>query len=245
MTSGSLFELQDENLSPIEILRLAADRFHGQLVLATALGPEAQVLTHMIARSELEIPIFTIDTGRLFEETQELIMRTNRTYGIRIEMVMPDLQDVEEMVGTHGPNMFREDRELRKQCCFLRKVVPLQRVLSPYSAWMTGMRRNQSVTRESVKVFDWDEKNLLYKVNPLVNWTSKQVWDFIRENDVPYNDLHDQGFPSIGCAPCTRAIQPGEEERAGRWWWESPQDRECGIHIVDGRVVRRRELVQA
>jgi phosphoadenosine phosphosulfate reductase len=234
-------DLQD--LPPQEILRWAAARFPGKLTLATALGPEAQILTHFIATHELDIPIFTIDTGRLFNETHELIQRTNETYGITIKVVFPEHRDVEEMVNEHGPNLFLKNRELRKRCCVFRKVMPLQRVMAGYDAWLTGLRKDQSVTRQDARVIEWDAKNDLFKINPLVNWTTDQVWDFIAANDVPYNRLHDQGYPSIGCAPCTRAVAEGEDNRAGRWWWEQPEHRECGIHIVDGKVTRKRVLI--
>lgn len=245
MTTRNLQAWRNElqGLPPQEVLRWAAERFPGKLTLATALGPEAQVLTHLIATEGLAIPIFTIDTGRLFDETHELIHRTNETYGITIKVIFPEHRDVEEMVNEHGPNLFLKSRELRKRCCVFRKVMPLQRAMAGYDAWLTGLRRDQSVTRSDAQVIEWDPRTGLFKVNPLVAWNADQVWDFILANDVPYNRLHDLGYPSIGCAPCTRAVPAGEDPRSGRWWWEEPEQRECGIHISDGKIVRKRDLV--
>jgi len=232
-----------DDQQPRDILQWAARQFPGKIVLASALGPEAQILTHLIARSRIDIPVFTIDTGRLFNETHDLIHRTNQTYHMKIKVFSPDALDVEDMVNAHGPNLFLENRDLRKRCCVFRKVMPLQRALAPYETWITGMRREQSVTRAAARVIDWDEQHQRIKLNPLVHWTADQIWDFIRSNNVPHSTLHEMGFPSIGCAPCTRAVETGEDPRSGRWWWEEPEQRECGIHIIEGRIVRQREPV--
>jgi len=154
-----------------------------------------------------------------------------KKYGFRYEIYAPDTKAVENMVSEKGPNLFYENVENREFCCRVRKVEPLERALKGKQAWICGLRREQAVTRAELNVIGWDEANGLYKINPLIYWTEKQVWDYLRQNNVPYNRLHDHGYPSVGCAPCTRAIKPGEDARAGRWWWESPEKKECGLHI--------------
>jgi phosphoadenosine phosphosulfate reductase len=217
-----------------EVLRiLPADR----VVLASSLSIEDQVLTHMLCAVQAQPRIFTLDTGRLFPETYETMERTMRQYGFRYEVLAPDTRELEEMVRTHGPNLFYQSVELRKLCCAVRKIHPLRRVLATADAWLCGLRREQSVTRRSVEQVEWDEAFGLHKINPLIEWTEAQVWDYIRKNKIPYNALHDQGYPSIGCAPCTRAVQVGDELRAGRWWWENPEHKECGLHVQDGKIV--------
>ncbi len=213
-----------------EILRWAADSFPGQLVFATSLGLEDQVLTDLIARNNIAIPIFTLDTGRLFPETYELLGRTERQYGIKIEVYFPKAEAVEAMVNQHGINLFRESVELRKHCCQARKIEPLRRALAGRQAWIAGLRREQAVTRSELQLVEWDGGNGLFKINPLANWSQQDAWDYVHQNNVPYNPLHAQNFPSIGCACCTRAIKTGEDVRAGRWWWESPEHKECGLH---------------
>jgi phosphoadenosine phosphosulfate reductase len=217
-----------------EVLRiLPADR----VVLASSLSIEDQVLTHMLCAVQAQPRIFTLDTGRLFPETYETMERTMQRYGFRYEVLAPDTRELEEMVRTHGPNLFYQSVELRKLCCAVRKIHPLRRVLATADAWLCGLRGEQSVTRRSVEQVEWDEAFGLCKINPLIEWTEAQVWDYIRDNDIPYNALHDQGYPSIGCAPCTRAVQPGQDIRAGRWWWENPEHKECGLHVQDGKIV--------
>ena len=174
--------------------------------------------------------IFTLDTGRLFPETYQLIDKTNLTYGIQLEVFFPDYREVQRMVREEGINLFYNSIESRHRCCQIRKLEPLSRAFQGLDAWICGLRREQSVTRQDMQVVEWDEMHGLIKVNPLISWTEQQVWDYIRQHHVPYNKLHDKGYPSIGCEPCTRAIQPGEDVRAGRWWWESPDHRECGLH---------------
>ncbi len=212
---------------------LPADR----LVLASSLSIEDQVLTHLVCTVTAKPRILTLDTGRLFPETYEVMERTMQRYGFRYEVLVPDTRELEEMVRTHGPNLFYASVELRKVCCAVRKTNPLRRVLSTTDAWMCGLRREQSVTRRSVQKVEWDATFGLCKINPLIDWTEQQVWQSIRENRIPYNALHDQGFSSIGCAPCTRVVRPGEDIRAGRWWWEQPEHKECGLHIQDGRII--------
>ena len=204
--------------------------FPGQCIFSTSLGAEDQVLTEIIASSFPAIRIFTLDTGRLFQETYDLIHITEQKYRIRIELFFPDYLSVEKMVNTKGINLFYDSVENRKECCHIRKIEPLQRALSGMKVWITGMRKEQSLTRTGVEMVNWDETHSIIKLNPIVNLTGEEVWSAIRSNKIPYNTLHDKGFPSIGCLPCTRAILPGEDSRAGRWWWESGSNKECGMH---------------
>jgi phosphoadenosine phosphosulfate reductase len=225
---------KDAETTVREVLRILPA---GRVVLASSLSVEDQVLTHLLCAVHARPRIFTLDTGRLFPETYETMERTMQRYGFRSEVLAPDTRELEEMVRMHGPNLFYRSVESRKLCCSVRKINPLRRVLSTADAWICGLRREQSVTRRSVDKIEWDEAFGLCKINPLIDWTQQQVWDYIRKNDVPYNALHDQGYPSIGCLPCTRGIEPGEDVRAGRWWWENPEHKECGLHVKDGRIV--------
>jgi phosphoadenosine phosphosulfate reductase len=211
-----------------------------RIALATALGAEGQVLTHMIMNIRPESRIFILDTGRLPEETHRLISRMRERFGIRYEIYFPDTGDIEEMESLHGPNLFYDSVEQRMMCCNARKVKPLKRVLRTLDVWITGLRRGQSVTRDAVERIEWDEGNGIIKLNPLADWSEEEVWDYIRTNDLPYNTLYDDGYPSIGCAPCTRPVVPGEDPRSGRWWWEHPNQRECGLHLSDGKLVGRK-----
>ena len=230
-----------EDSDPVSVLTWAAEQFPGKVTLASALGMEAQVLTHLIAQNQLKIPVFTLDTGRLFEETYRLMAKTKAAYDVDFRVIFPDTGAVETMVNQHGPDLFRQSFEKRKHCCHVRKVAPLQRALAGYDAWITGLSKHQSQARKDAPIVTWDEAHGLVKINPLVHWTRAQVRTFVFEHDVPYNPLHDRGFPSIGCASCTRAVKPGEDARAGRWWWESDAQRECGIHLSDGKIVRRNQ----
>lgn len=224
--------------SPVHVLEWAVGQFKGKAALASALGLEAQLITHFIATEALDIPVFTLDTGRLFPETYDLLQKTRETYAIDIKVYFPDNREVEEMVNESGPNLFRNSYLDRKQCCFVRKVNPLRRALAHYDGWVTGLRRDQGVSRLHAQVVEWDEGNRLYKVNPLWNWSGARVLEAIHRYRVPYNPLHDRGFPSIGCAPCTRAVNADENPRAGRWWWESEEQKECGLHVQDGKLAR-------
>ena len=215
---------------PEEVLAYFLKEYQGHIALASSLGIEDQVLTDMICKIAPETRIFTLDTGRLFPETYSLIERTNMTYGIKIQLFFPDYRELEKMVGDHGVNLFYESIEKRRLCCHIRKLEPLKRAFSGLKVWICGLRHEQSVTRTDNQLVEWDKQNDLLKLNPLIDWSEEQVWKYIRERGVPYNKLHDQGFPSIGCQPCTRAIQPGEDVRAGRWWWEDPKHKECGLH---------------
>ena len=215
---------------PKEVLEYFIMENEGKIALSSSMGAEDQVLTDMICTINKSVKIFTLDTGRLFPETYELIEATNKKYNISVEVYFPDYSNVQKMVREKGINLFYESIENRKLCCNIRKIEPLKRALSGLKIWISGLRKDQSVTRFYSKRIEWDENYNLIKLNPLINWTEDQVWDYIYSNKIPYNPLHDEGFRSIGCQPCTRAIQPGEEIRAGRWWWEQPEQKECGIH---------------
>jgi len=228
-----------EKLDAGRILSWAARTFKGKVAFASSMGPEDQVITHMIGTKKIPVDIFTLDTGRLFQETCELIEKTSQRYGLDIRVYFPRTRKVEEMIHSHGINLFRKGVELRKLCCQVRKVEPLKRALRPLEAWICGLRREQSITRRDLQVVEWDDCNGLVKINPLFLWNEKDVWSYIRENDVPYNSLHDKGYPSIGCASCTRAVKAGEGVRAGRWWWETPEQKECGLHGRDGKPAGR------
>lgn len=213
-----------------EILEYFMGAWKGKIALSSSMGAEDQVLTKMVVDIDPTTKIFTLDTGRLFPETYDLIQRTSSLYGVKIEVFFPEHAQVEQMVMEKGVNLFYESIENRKMCCGIRKLEPLKRAFRGLEVWICGLRKDQSVTRFYSKTVEWDEGNGLIKINPLINWSEKQVWDYIKQNQVPYNVLHDQGFPSIGCQPCTRAVKPGEDVRAGRWWWEQPEQKECGLH---------------
>ncbi len=220
-----------ENASLAEAIELVAKQFpDGRTVFSTSLGQEDQVLTHVIARNNLPVKIFTLDTGRLFYEHYELLEKTNARYKTNIQVYFPEGPDVEQFVNEKGVNAFFESVENRKECCFIRKVKPLNRALQGAKVWITGLRADQSDNRKDMKMLEWDEARQLYKFNPLIHWTYEQMIGYIKDNNIPYNPLHDKGFISIGCAPCTRAIEPGEDARAGRWWWEVSH-KECGLHV--------------
>ncbi len=218
-----------ESSSLQDALNLLVELFPGKVLFSTSLGQEDQVITDIILRNKIPVEIFTLDTGRLFYETYELIERTNARYKTNLKIYFPDAADVEIFVTKKGVNSFYESVENRKECCYIRKVKPLNRALKNAKVWITGLRAEQSENRKNMPVISWDEEKQLYKFNPLINWHFDQVLHYIKENNVPYNPLHDKGFISIGCAPCTRAIEPGEDARAGRWWWETSQ-KECGLH---------------
>lgn len=213
----------------IDVLRSALGEY-GQITFANSLGAEDVVITDLICRHVPGIEIFSLDTGRLPEETLKLLASIEQRYNFKVKVYYPDTAALEAYVHENGINAFYESQELRKRCCYIRKVGPLKRALSGKKAWVTGIRREQAVTRDQIEFVEWDEGNQLHKVNPLADWSEAEVWNYIRSQEVPYNDLHDQHYPSIGCAPCTRAVSVGEDVRAGRWWWENPETRECGLH---------------
>jgi len=203
---------------------------YGRVVYANSLGAEAMVLTDIIATSIPGIDIVSIDTGRLHEETYALLARLQRRYDNRIRVLYPDGPAVSDLVSRQGINGFFDSTEARSACCAVRKVVPFQRFVAGYAAWVTGVRRQQSQARAEGAPIEWDSQHGLHKISPLLEWTYDQVWAYIRARKLPFNSLHEKGYPSIGCAPCTRAVAAGEDQRAGRWWWEQPAQRECGLH---------------
>ena len=224
------FNLQFADCGPGELLARITAGFNGKVAFSTSLGAEDQVITHLLANGKMPVKIFTLDTGRLFQETYDLIEITRNKYGIELEIYFPDPAGVEEMVNGKGINLFYESVENRRLCCHIRKKEPLKRALAGMEVWITGMRREQSVTRIASSLFEWDSELEIMKVNPLIQWTEEKVWQFIREEKVPVSELHAKGYPSIGCLPCTRPVNPGEDIRSGRWWWELPQFKECGLH---------------
>jgi phosphoadenosine phosphosulfate reductase len=207
-------------------------------VFASSLAAEDMVLTDLILKHKLNIDIFSLETGRLHKETLNMLDRIKETYDYEVKLYKPDTEAVDNYVKQHGLNAFYDNVDMRKECCRIRKVEPLNRALKGKKAWITGQRRAQSATRTELAVQEDDVAHAMQKFNPLADWSEEDVWHYIRGNDVPYNALHDKGYPSIGCEPCTRAIQPGEDVRAGRWWWENPESKECGLHVVDGKLVR-------
>lgn len=219
-----------EKKTPLEVLTYFLNEYKGRIALSSSLGIEDQVLTHMVHAIDPETRIFTLDTGRLFPETYTLIDKTNKHFGINIEIYFPESAKVEEMVRTKGINLFYDSIENRKECCRIRKIEPLKRAFKDLDVWICGLRKDQSITRFYSGMVEWDEVNGLIKINPLVNWNERMVWEYIHTHQVPYNELHDKGFPSIGCQPCTRAVAKGEDIRSGRWWWEAPEQKECGLH---------------
>ncbi len=207
-------------------------------VFASSLAAEDMVLTDLILRAKLPIRIFTLETGRLHKETLAVLDKIREKYDYEVALYKPETTAVDAYVQQNGLNAFYESIEMRKECCRIRKVEPLKRALAGNQAWVTGQRRAQSTTRAELAVQEQDEAHGMVKFNPLADWSEEDVWHYIRSNDVPYNELHDKGYPSIGCEPCTRAIQPGEDVRAGRWWWENADSKECGLHVVDGKLIR-------
>ncbi len=216
--------------TPAEILDFAFKNIKGQISLASSMSVEDQLVTAMIAEAGYDCWFFTLDTGRLPQETYDTIVATEKKYGIKIHAQFPERDKVEEMVSKHGVNLFYDDIEKRKQCCSIRKTQPLQRALVGKSAWITGLRREQSITRINLPIFDLDVHTGLIKVNPIADLFENEVWEQIRAKDIPYNPLQDNGYRSLGCLPCTRPVKEGEDFRAGRWWWENPESKECGLH---------------
>lgn len=221
---------QFQNATASEILTYFLSTYKGKIALASSLGAEDQVLTDLILQIDKDTNIFTLDTGRLFPETYSLIDRTNIHYGIKITVYFPESSQVESMVKEKGINLFYESIENRKECCHIRKIEPLKRALNGLEIWICGLRREQSITRNDMQIVEWDASNNMLKLNPLINWSEQEVWDYLKKKHIPYNKLHDKNFPSIGCQPCTRAVEPGNDVRSGRWWWESPEHKECGLH---------------
>ncbi len=221
---------QFENTDPIDVIRFFVEKYKDKIALASSLGAEDQVLTQMMVSVADQPHIFTLDTGRLFPETYDLIDRTCKKYKTKMKVYSPKAEAVQKMVEEKGMNLFYDSIENRKECCNTRKLEPLKRAFAGLDAWVCGLRAEQSVTRTSIQVIEWDENNDILKINPLAHWSEKEVWDYIKDNGIPYNPLHDKNYPSIGCQPCTRAILQGEDIRAGRWYWENPDTKECGLH---------------
>lgn len=220
-----------EGKSAEEILQYSLTKYGKNIALASSLSIEDQVLTDMLLKIDVNAKIFTLDTGRLPYETYKLIDETNDFYDCKIDVLFPDNNLIEKMVKEKGMNLFYNSVEDRKLCCYNRKVEPLKRALSGLDAWICGLRREQSPTRENINVVEFDENNSMVKINPLINWSEAETWDYIRKNNVPYNNLYHKNYKSIGCAPCTREVKEGEEARSGRWWWENPETKECGLHV--------------
>ncbi|NQU39069.1 MAG: phosphoadenylyl-sulfate reductase [Lentisphaerae bacterium] len=230
-----------ESSSATDILKWTFETFQeDKVALSTSFGAEGCALIHMIVTMGYKPRIFTVDTGRNFQETYDVWDRLVKRYGIEIESYSPDPADLRQLLKGKGPNLFYESVENRSQCCFVRKVKPLKVALAGADAWLSALRRDQSEGRRNIEIVSRSEAHNVTKICPLANWLEENVWTYIRSNDVPYIKLYDQGFTTIGCAPCTRPVRPGEGKRSGRWWWESDDKKECGIHIEDGKVTPRR-----
>lgn len=232
----------DARLADTQATLVRIVREHSPAVFASSLAAEDMVLTDLILKAKLAIGVFTLNTDRLHAETVQMIDRIKTNYGADIAVYRPEENDVTAYVGQYGLNGFYDSIEARKECCRIRKVEPLKRALAGSKAWITGQRRAQAATRTELLVQEFDSAHGIEKFNPLADWSEEDVWLYIRSNNVPYNPLHDRGYPSIGCEPCTRAIQPGEDIRAGRWWWESADTKECGLHMVDGKLIRIKQI---
>ena len=222
-----------EGKDPVAALQALAEQFPGEIVFSTSFGWEDQAITHMIFAHNIPIKVFTLETGRLFPETYYVWNRTMEIYGKPVHAYYPVHHLLEAMVNAKGPNSFYESVENRKECCGIRKIEPLRRALAGNKCWITGIRAEQSPNREEMHNVEWDEGNQLIKFHPIFSWTLDEVKAYIKQYNIPYNTLHDKGFPSIGCLPCTRAVQPGEDFRAGRWWWEDQSKKECGLHAIE------------
>jgi len=217
----------------VQALTALADRFPGKIVFSTSFGIEDQIITHFIFSNNLPIRVFTLETGRLFPETYYVWNRTLEIYKKDIEAYFPDTHAVQQLISQKGPSSFYESVENRKECCRIRKIEPLQRALEGAECWITGIRAEQSDNRQGMSQIEWDNNNQLLKFHPIYDWSLDEVWSFAKAHHIPYNPLHDKGFPSIGCAPCTRAVREGEDFRAGRWWWEDTSKKECGLHATE------------
>jgi phosphoadenosine phosphosulfate reductase len=235
-TAEQVQKLNETQKTPQDVLKWAIDNLHPKLAVASSFGAEDVVIIDMIIKINPKARIFTLDTGRLNQETYDLMDEIRNKYNTNIEVKFPDQNEVEQMVHVNGMNLFYQSTGNRKLCCGIRKVHPLNKMLSSLDGWITGLRSDQTDVRSTAQKIEIDEQhNNIIKINPIIEWTWEQTWDYIKKNNVPYNKLHDTGFPSIGCEPCTRAIKPGEPLRAGRWWWESNGDQECGLHADHGK----------
>lgn len=220
-----------KDLSAKEVIAFFLETHKGEVAFSSSFGAEDQVVTDMIMNIDNNAKIFTLDTGRLPYETYNLMHETNLRYETKVDVYFPNEKDIKELYQNQGINGFYDSVEHRKNCCYVRKILPLKRALKGLKVWITGLRAEQSITREYLKLLEWDEGNQVIKVNPLLSWKQEDVWTYIKVYKLPYNKLHDVGYPSIGCAPCTRAVEKGEDLRSGRWWWENPEHKECGLHL--------------
>lgn len=235
-TAEQIQQLNENLKTPQEVLKWSLDNLHPRIAMASSFGAEDVVVIDMIMKINPKARIFTLDTGRLNQETYDIMDEIRKKYDMNIEVMFPDQNEIEQMVRVNGMNLFYHSIGNRKLCCGLRKVHPLNRMLSTLDGWITGLRADQTEVRLKANRIEFDEQhNGIIKINPIIEWTWEQTWDYIQKNNIPYNKLHDRGFPSIGCEPCTRAIKPGEPLRAGRWWWESDSQKECGLHADHGK----------
>ncbi|HVZ62075.1 MAG TPA: phosphoadenylyl-sulfate reductase [Candidatus Nitrosotalea sp.] len=235
-TAEQVQQLNANLKTPQEVLQWSFDNLHPRLAMASSFGAEDVVVIDMMMKIDPKARIFTLDTGRLNQETYDVMDEIRKKYNVNIEVMFPDQNEVEQMVRVNGLNLFYDSVGNRKLCCGIRKVHPLNRILSTLDGWITGLRADQTEVRSNANKIELDEQhNGIIKINPIIEWTWDQTWDYIKKNNIPYNKLHDKGFPSIGCEPCTRAIKPGEPLRAGRWWWESDSQKECGLHANHGK----------
>lgn len=239
--AAARFHWPPRDASAEQTLRWAIEEFGDRLAICTSFQATGMAIIDMAAcLTGGDVQVFTLDTGRIHEETYELVERVRRRYGLRIEMLTPDAEELSRMLSLHGPNLFYESVSKRRLCCEIRKVRPLNRKLATLDAWVVGLRRDQSALRGEVETVGIDDEHGgIVKISPLARWSDKQVWDYIRRNDVPMHKLYEQGYPSIGCRPCTRAVKTGEPPRAGRWWWEDDEEKECGIHVSPSGRMRR------
>ncbi len=224
---------ETKDLDTKEFLEFFLGKYGDKSALSSSLGVEDQVLTDMISKIKKDTRIFTLDTGRVPYESYDLLEKTEKRYKIKIKLYFPMAEDVQEYVNKNSINAFYDSLSLRKECCHIRKIKPLKRALKDIDIWITGLRSAQSVTRGDLERIEYDENFNTIKINPLLNWSQEQLWEYVKEHNVPVNELHFKGYPSIGCAPCTRAVAEGEDIRSGRWWWESKEHKECGLHIKE------------
>lgn len=235
-TAEQVQQLNEKLKTPQEVLKWAWDNLQTKVAMASSFGAEDVAVIDMMMKTSPKFRIFTLDTGRLNQETYDVMDEVRKKYNVNIEVMFPDSHEVEEMVRVNGMNLFYQSMGNRKLCCGIRKVHPLKKMLGTLDGWITGLRADQTEVRSSAQMIEMDpQHNGILKINPIINWTWDQTWDYIKKNNVPYNKLHDKGYPSIGCEPCTRAIKPGEPLRAGRWWWESDAQKECGLHADHGK----------
>jgi len=235
-TAEQIQQLNENLKTPQEVLKWSLDNLHPRIAMASSFGAEDVVVIDMIMKINPKARIFTLDTGRLNQETYDVMDEIRQKYNMNIEVMFPDQNETEQMVRVNGMNLFYHSIGNRKLCCGIRKVHPLNKMLSTLDGWITGLRADQTEVRLKANRIEFDEQhNGIIKINPIIEWTWEQTWDYIKKNNIPYNKLHDRGFPSIGCEPCTRAIKPGEPLRAGRWWWESDSQKECGLHADHGK----------